>query len=302
MTHPALSVPAGRQGPGPVPQQIVAALDLVVARRTAGVLPGDRRAVGLGTGTELAQLRPYEPGDDVRHIDQSATARTGEPHVRVHVPERTLTTWIVLDLSPSMAFGTTQRLKADVAQGAALVAARLAVRRAGRVGLMTFGAGKRSLVPARASRRGWTAVRTALTGAVAVDGSHEPTALADALAHIRKLARQPSLIVLISDLRDHERWTSPLGALRARHSVLAIEPRDPREEAIPAVGFLKVVDPETGDLLEVDTSRTEIRQAFARIEAERRAAVARELRRHRVDHVVLSTEDDWLKELGRTLR
>ena len=124
---------------------VVEALDLVVARRTAGVLPGDRRAAGVGAGTELAQLRPYEPGDDVRHIDPAATARTGEPHVRVHVPERTLTTWIVLDVSPSMAFGTANRLKSDVAEGVALVVARLAVRRAGRVALMTFGAGKRHL-------------------------------------------------------------------------------------------------------------------------------------------------------------
>ena len=141
MSDAALTIPAARQGPGSIPQQVVDALDLVVARRTAGVMPGDRRAAGVGTGTELAQLRPYEPGDDVRHLDPAATARTGEPHVRVHVPERTLTTWIVLDVSPSMAFGTANRLKADVAEGVALVVARLAVRRAGRVALMTFGAG-----------------------------------------------------------------------------------------------------------------------------------------------------------------
>ena len=91
-----------------MPTALVEALDLVVARRAAGALPGDRRAAGLGAGTELAQLRPYEVGDDVRQIDAAATARTGEPHVRLHVPERTLTTWIVLDVSPSMAFGTAR--------------------------------------------------------------------------------------------------------------------------------------------------------------------------------------------------
>ena len=302
MSDATLTVPAARQGPGSVPQQVVDALDLVVARRTAGVMPGDRRAAGVGTGTELAQLRPYEPGDDVRHIDPAATARTGEPHVRVHVPERTLTTWIVLDVSASMAFGTADRLKADVADGVALVVARLAVRRAGRVGLMTFGAGERRLLPPRASRRGWTAVRAVLDGGVAADGTHDPAALADALVHLRKIAGQPGLVVLVSDLRDQDGWVAALGALRARHSVLVVEPRDPRESALPAVGHLALVDPETGAFIEVDTSSRRLREEFARIEAAGRAAVADELRKLRVEHVVLSTGDDWLRELGRTLR
>ena len=256
----------------------------------------------MGTGTELAQLRPYEPGDDVRHLDPAATARTGEPHVRVHVPERTLTTWIVLDVSPSMAFGTANRLKADVAEGVALVVARLAVRRAGRVALMTFGAGSRQLLPPHASRRGWTAIRAALKGGVATDGTHEPTALADALIHLRKIAGQPGLVVLVSDLRDQDGWAAALRALRARHSVLVVEPRDPREAELPAVGHLALVDPETGTLVEADTSSHELRAEFARIEAEGRAEVARDLRKLRVEHVVLSTGDDWLRELGRTLR
>ena len=93
-----LRVPDGRQGPGPMPPALVEALDLVVARRAAGLLPGDRRGSGVGTGTELAQLRPYQIGDDVRQIDPASTARTGVPHVRVHVPERTLTTWFIIDV------------------------------------------------------------------------------------------------------------------------------------------------------------------------------------------------------------
>ena len=126
--------PPGRQGPGRMPTAAVEALDLVVARRAAGALPGDRRAAGIGQGTELAQLRPYQIGDDVRQIDASATARTGIPHVRLQVPERVLTTWLVLDLSPSLAYGTPTRLKSDVAEGVALVMARLGARRGGRRG------------------------------------------------------------------------------------------------------------------------------------------------------------------------
>ena len=117
--------PAGRQGPGAMPSPIVEALDLVMARRASGALPGEHVAPGVGTGTELAQLRPYEVGDDVRQIDAAASARTAVPHVRLQVPERTLTTWLALDISPSMAFGTAERLKSDVAEGVSLAVGRL---------------------------------------------------------------------------------------------------------------------------------------------------------------------------------
>ena len=121
-----------------MPGALVDALDPAVNRLISRTLPGSRRAVGVGPGTELSQLRPYEPGDDVRYIDPASSARTGSLHVRLHVPERALTTWIALDLSASMAFGTAERLKADVAEGAALVFARLGLRRAGSVGVVGF--------------------------------------------------------------------------------------------------------------------------------------------------------------------
>lgn len=302
MSEPRLQVPLARQGPGPMPRRLVEALDMSVAHRASGALPGDRRAAGLGLGSELAQLRPYELGDDVRHIDAAATARTGEPYVRLHVPERTLTTWLVHDVSPSMAFGTANRLKSDVAEGVAIVLARLAVRRAGRVALLTFGGGSSRLLRPRASKPGVAAVRRALEEGVAPDGSAEPDALARALTHIRKVAAQPGLVAVVSDFRDQAGWTRPLGALAARHSVVAIEVRDPREGEVPPVGRLAVIDPETGERVEVDTSRPRVRERFARIEAGGRAAVAADVQRLRVAHVVLSTGEDWLRQLGRTLR
>jgi len=302
VTDGVLTPPAARQGPGRMPAPLVDALDLIVARHAAGALPGDHRAAGMGSGTELAQLRPYEIGDDVRQIDPSATARTGEPHVRLQVPERTLTTWIVLDVSPSMAFGTTQRLKADVAEGVAQVLGRLAVRRAGRVAMLTFGAGKPRLIPPRGSKPGFVALRRVLEQGVAPDGVNEPAALAHALGRVGKVATQPGFVAVISDFRDHEGWTRPLGALAARHSVLAVEVSDPREGELPAVGRLALVDPETGERIEVDTSRARVRERFAALERERREAVARELRRLHVEHVALSTDRDWLLDLGRRLR
>jgi uncharacterized protein (DUF58 family) len=256
----------------------------------------------VGLGTELAQLRPYETGDDVRHIDAAATARTGTPHVRLHVPERALTTWIVLDVSASMAFGTARRLKADVAEGAALVFGRLGVRRAGSVGLLAFGAGEPHVLPPRGSKPGMVAVRRMLAEGVSPDGRHDPEALAAALRRAGRLATQPGLVVVISDFRDQRAWERPLGSLRVRHSVLAVEIVDPREAELPKVGHLALVDPETGARLEVNTGRRGVRERFAELERERRDAVARELRRLRVHHTTLATDEDWLVELGRRLR
>ena len=302
MTAGLLSPPAARQGPGPLAQPLIEALDLAVNRLVARTLPGDRRAAGVGLGTELAQLRPYELGDDVRHIDAAASARTGSPHVRLHVPERALTTWIVLDVSPSMAFGTARRLKADVAEGAALVFGRVAVRRAGSVGLVTFGAGPPRVLPPRGSKPGMVALRRELAAGVAPDGRQDPEALAGALSRAGRLAGQPGLVVAISDFRDQRGWERPLGSLRVRHSVLAVEIVDPREAELPAVGHLMLVDPETGARVEVNTSRRRVRERFAELERERRQGVATELRRLRVRHTTLSTGDDWLVELGRQLR
>ncbi|HEY2650423.1 MAG TPA: DUF58 domain-containing protein [Solirubrobacteraceae bacterium] len=302
MSTTLLEPPAARQGPGPISQPLIEALDVSVNRLVARTLPGDRRASGVGVGTELAQLRPYEVGDDVRHIDPAATARTGQTHVRLHVPERALTTWIVLDVSPSMAFGTSRRLKADVAEGAALVFGRLGVRRAGSVGLVAFGAAAPRVLPPRGSKPGMVALRRTLAEGIARDGQHDPDGLAGAVRRLGRLSRLPGLVVVISDFRDQRGWERPLGSLRVRHGVLAIEIVDPREAELPSVGHLALVDPETGARVQVDTSNRRVRQRFAELERERREVLTRELRRLRIDHVTLSTDEDWLPALGRHLR
>jgi uncharacterized protein (DUF58 family) len=297
-----LEPPAARQGPGPISQPLIEALDVAVNRLVSRALPGDRRAAGVGIGTELAQLRPYEIGDDVRHIDPAATARTGQTQVRLHVPERALTTWIVLDVSPSMAFGTARRLKADVAEGAALVFGRLGVRRAGSVGLVAFGGAAPRVLPPRGSKPGMVALRRTLAEGIARDGQHDPDGLAGALRRLARLTSLPGLVVVVSDFRDQRGWERPLGSLRVRHAVLGIETVDPREAELPAVGHLALVDPETGARVEVDTSNRRVRNRFAELERERRGLLARELRRLRIDHVTLSTDEDWLPALGRHLR
>ncbi len=303
----ALRPPDARQGPGPMPGALLDALDVAIQRLIARRLSGSRRASGVGLGTELAQLRPYEPGDDVRHIDPAASARTATLHVRVHVPERALTTWIVLDLSPSMAFGSAERLKFDVAEGAALVFARLGLRRAGSVGVIACGVpgepGGIRVLPPRGSRPGLVAVRRLLAAGVAPDAEGaQPHMLAEALSRTFRLSKLSGLVVVISDFRDQEGWERPLGALRLRHAVVAIEVGDPLESALPAVGRLAVVDPESGELVRVDSSDRRLRERFAALERERRETVAGELRRLGVAHLPLSTDQDWLRELGRRLR
>jgi uncharacterized protein (DUF58 family) len=200
-----------------------------------------------------------------------------------------------------MAFGTAQRLKTDVAEGVALALGRLALRHAGRIGVLTFGAGEPRLLPPRGSKAGLVALRRALGEGVAADGHHASDALADALGRIGRVATQPGLVVVISDFRDQHGWERPMGSLRARHAVLAVEVHDPREATVPPVGRIAVVDPETGRRLEVDTSRPRVRERFEALEAERRTTLASELRRLRVDHAPLRTDEDWLLQLGRRL-
>jgi uncharacterized protein (DUF58 family) len=296
----SLAPPAGRQGPGAVPTALVEALDLAFVRRSGGVVAGEHRAAGVGSGTELAQLRPYQPGDDVRQLDPSATARTGIPHVRQQVPERLLTTWLAVDVSPSMAFGTADRLKSDVAEGVVDVLGALSVKRGGRVALMTFGAPSMMLLPPRGGRGARVGLRRALAEGVAPDGAGGE-GLARALVRIGRLASLRSLVVVISDFMGPTDWARPIAALSARHTLLAVEVRDPREQELPAVGRLAMVDPESGARVEVDTADRRLRERFERAAREERAAVAAALRRAGVEHVTLSTEGAWARQLGRRL-
>jgi uncharacterized protein (DUF58 family) len=297
---------------------LVEQLDLVLANRASGVLPGERRAHGRGVGTELAQIRAYQAGDDVRWLDASASARTGVPHVRDHVPERTLTTWVVLDVSASMAFGTADRLKSDVGEGVALVIGRLSVRRAGRVALITCGGPAETLMPPRGGRPALIAMRKGLQG-VAPDGGGQGGALAGALRRVALLARGPGLVVVISDFREGETvrleethgnaelrarpdWARALASLSHRHDLLAVEVVDRREAALPDVGQITLVDPETGARMEADTSSAELRRRFEAAELARRDELKRMLRGARARHVELGTDSDWLRSLGRSLR
>jgi uncharacterized protein (DUF58 family) len=287
-------------GPGPTPAELLRALDLRLRRRVQGIVPGEHRAPGIGGGIELAQVRPYVPGDDVRAIDWNVTARMREPHVRVPVAERALTTWLLLDSSASMHFGTADRRKADVAEGVALVIGQLATRRANRLGVLAFGGGEPRTLPPRQGRAGLLGLLLALRGDVPAEGGGA-TSLGAALRRAGALARQSGLVVLVSDFRGPRDWTAPLRRLRAHHALLAVEVRDPREQQLPSMGVLALVDPETGRQVRADTRSAKLRERFAAVAAAERAEVAAELRDAGADHVVLSTAGDWLRPLARQL-
>ncbi len=290
-----------RPGPGPIPPTVLRSLDLAVLRRVESLVPGEHLTSQVGGGTELAMIRPYRPGDDVRHIDWNVTARMREPHVRVHVGERAMTAWLLLDVSASMTFGTADRRKADVAEGVALAIGHVATRRGNRLGVVAIGGGQPRIMRPRQGRLGLLALLAELRIEPEADGAG-PTALGDAVRKTAALARNRGLVVVVSDFRGDRDWEAPLRALRGRHGVLAVEVRDPRELELPPVGDLWFTDPETGRQLSVNTSRRGVRKRFAKAAAAEREEVAAALRRAGAEHLVLSTEGDWLRSLAGHLR
>ena len=283
-----------KPGPGPMPEAILRALDITVGRRMNGLLSGDYRSRALGLGTELAQVREYQPGDDVRQIDWNVTARTTVPHVRVQVADRVLTTWLMLDTSPSMGFGTADRRKYDVAEGVAVAVGQVATRHGNALGIMSFGDAHGRTIPPGQGRKGMLGLLTVLRNDPAPEGGGA-TSLGTAVRALSRMAGHSRLVVIVSDFRGPRDWADALVELCGRHAVIAAEVRDPREQELPDVGDLWLVDPETGRQLRVDTRSKKLRDRFASAASEERAEVARLLARAGAGHVVLSTKGDWLR-------
>ena len=284
-------------GPGPLSASSLRALELTIGRRVDGLLAGDYRSAFAGVGSELWQVRPYEAGDDVRRIEWNVTARTGQPHVRVELAERVLVTWLVLDASASMAFGTADRRKADVAEGAAVAIGYAATRRGNRLGTVAFGTAPTVERP----RQG----RRALLDTLRLLRERQPDgtgSLRSALELADRVSKQRALVVVVSDFRGPLDWRAPLLRLSGRHAVLAVEVRDPREQELADIGDLRLVDPETGRQLRVDTSDRRLRERFATAAADERRALVATLATIGVRHVALSTEGDWLRPLAAFLR
>jgi uncharacterized protein (DUF58 family) len=285
-------------GPGPLSISSLRALDLSIGHRLGGLLAGDYRSVFGGPGTELYQLRPYTPGDDVRQIDWNVLARSGETHVRVKYAERILVTWVVADMSASMAFGTGERRKTDVAEGVSIALGHLATQRGNRLGVVAFGAGGRQFQRPTQGRRGLLLALSAMRDAPAGRGSPR-----EALALVEGLALRRSLIVVVSDFRGPlDEYRDGLLRLAPRHRTLAIEIRDPREQRLADVGELRLEDPESGRQIVVDTRDRTLREQFAQAADDERRALEAMLAATGTRQLVLSTDGDWLESLTSFLR
>jgi uncharacterized protein (DUF58 family) len=290
-----------KPGPGPMPEGVLRALDLTIGRRVAGLLSGDYRSSALGVGTEFAQLRAYEPGDDVRLIDWNVTARTQQPHIRVQVADRVLTTWLVLDASPSMSFGTAQRRKADVAEGVAIAVGHVSTRHGNALGVVTFGNGPTRTMPPSQGRPGMLGLLLSVRQGWE-SGGDQGDSLGAALEYMSRVAHRSKVVIIVSDFRGGSDWSGPMTELAGRNTVIAVEIRDPREQELPDVGELHLIDPETGRQLRVDTSRKGLRERFAQAALEERAKVAADIRKTGARHAVLTTSGDWLRDFAGFLK
>jgi uncharacterized protein (DUF58 family) len=269
-------------------------LQLQVGPEAVSTLSGAYHSARPGAGLTFSELRAYEPGDDVRHLDWNVTARQGRPYVRRFVEERALTLWLLLDVSASLRFGRESQTKADRAAQAAALLAAAAVQNGDRVGLLLISNRIEAELPPRGGIRQLSRLFRALIATPAVSLK---TDLASGLRRISRLTRH-SLVVVFSDFLTCEP-EPPWRAVAARHHLVAARIVDPLEEKLPAVGLLRLRDLESHAALELDTGSPRVRAAYARTAARRRAAFSRWCSDTGAGAVTLSTVDDPILPLLR---
>ena len=287
----------------PPGEEALRRLELAITRRLDGLLHGDHRGLVPAHGSEVGEARVYAEGDDVRRIDWNVTARMLDPHVRETIAERELETWLVVDLSASLEFGTASCTKRDLAVAASAAVGFLTARGGNRVGALIVRGASIEAWPARGGRGHLRALIRRLATAPAESGGGA-TDLEPAIRRLLSPAHRRGLAVVVSDFlgRDPRMpapWQDTLRAAASRHDVLAVELIDPRELELPDVGLLALIDPETGARRHVQTSNRRIRESYATAARAQREAIARALRSSGVDHLVLRTDHDWLLELVR---
>lgn len=280
------------------PDEVLRRLDLAVAHKLDGLLHGEYQGLVPGHGSELGETRGYHAGDDVRRIDWNVTARMVAPHVRETIADRELETWALVDVGPSMDFGTAFCEKRDLAVSAAAAVGFLTARTGNRFGAMIAGPEHVEVVPARGGRTHLMSTLHRVISQPRLESGRVD--LGEAALRLSVAARRRGLIAVVSDfLTDPDEWSRPLRRLATRHEVIAIEVIDPRELELPDVGVLSVVDPATGATREVATSSKKLRSRYAAAAAEQRQAIADGLRTAGVDHLVLRTDRDWLFDVVR---
>ena len=278
------------------PEEVLRRLELTVTRRLDGLLQGDYQALLPGLGSEPGDSREYMEGDDVRRMDWNLTARTTVPHVRDPVADRELESWAIVDASASLDFGTANCEKRDLALAAVAAVGFLTTRTGNRMGALVVRPDGISRFPPRAGRLPLMAMLHALATRPRADGTGATDLGAAIQSHIVSRRRR-GLAVVVSDFLSPPGWERPMTGLATRHQVLAVEIVDPRELELPDVGYLTLVDPETGRRMEVQTAKAGLRRRYAEAAAAQRAEIAAAIRRSGAQHLVLRTDRDWLLDI-----
>jgi uncharacterized protein (DUF58 family) len=283
--------------PAPAPEQLLRRLEWRVLRRLDGRSTGDHRTAFRGTGVDVADLREYRWGDDLRHVDWNVTARTDVPHVREYQEDREVTAWLVLDVSGSMDFGPVERRKHRVLTEVAATFAQVLSRGGNRVGALLFDAAVRETIPPAQGRR---QVLRLLDRLLRSSGGAGATDLEGALRTALGVVRRRSLLVVVSDFDAPPGWQGLLGQLAQRHDVVAVRITDPREAELPPdAGTLYVEDAETGEVILVDTGDAGFRRRLRAAADARRDALAADVASAGAELFTVSTDDDLVRALHR---
>ena len=280
------------------PERILQRLDWKVIRRLDGVLQGDYRSLFYGFGVDFADLREYQPGDDVRYIDWNVTARLDAPYVRQYTEDREITAWFLLDLSPSMDFGSLDSLKRSVLVDFVAILARLLTRHGNRVGAVFYGNKVERTIPARGGRVQVLRLINDLLKQPPIPRAPFTDLSPLIEAGLQGIKRR-SLIFIISDFISAPGWERPLSLLNRRHEVVAIRLWDPREVELPDIGPIIMEDAETGEHLYVDTHDRQFRKRFQEAGRQRELALNAAFKQAGVDALPLSTEEDMVRAITR---
>jgi len=271
----------------------------IVANRTVNDLfAGHYKSVFRGRGMEFDEVRPYQPGDDIRTIDWNVTARTGECFIKRFCEERELTVLFLVDVSASGLFGSTNQSKLDLVIEIAALLMFSALKNNDKVGLITFCDTVVDFIP---PRKGKAHVLRLIRQLLDVRPLARETRLGEALEYLNRVQKRRAVVFLISDFLA-ETPTRTLAVGHARHDLTAISVSDPREAELPDVGFIRLQDAETGEVLEVDTRHPRVRELFARQSQRRREALAERLRKTGIDQLAVDTRGDYLADLRRFFR
>ncbi len=280
------------------PERVLRRLEWRVLRRLDGRLQGDYRTVFRGTGVDVADLREYQFGDDLRHIDWNVTARTDVTHVREYLEDREVTAWLLLDTSASMEFGPVERRKHLVLTEVAATVAQLLSRGGNRVGALLFDTGVRESIPPGNGRNHVLRILARLLAAPR-DPAPGTTDLGVALRAALGILRRRSLLVIVSDFLSVPGWQGLAGQLAARHDVVPIQVVDRREFELPAAGMIYVEDAETGEVIFVDTDDPGFQRRLRAQADERQATLVADLRSAGLDLHTVSTDEDLVRAMFR---